>query len=493
MKRGKRPELLWGLGLTEVEKSRIEHAVGPGFFLRNFTEQTLPGTRDIPDEDKPTVAWIPWRVWRTLSEQRKEAYREHEDIPRILIEDEKDGQITLEEVLEQGFLTAIRTPLTKVKVQDSLFRAKEVVSLYSDIYRMTEEIFLERELLARKTDQLLFLNKLLARSAESLDAAAILTAAREDLQVLLPVSAMQAVFWRKEEQTGLIEAEVFVHAGLEPPLQELWVEHLLEQAVKTAGAAVQSFRLTFLDQLPAPSAELVPKPGNVASFPLVAAGQAIGCLNILSPKALRLAKDQTQTLSAAVNCLALALRNALLFTEVKHKADRDALTRIYNRQTFDSRLMEELSRHQRYRHHLTLLMLDLDHFKAINDTYGHQMGDTVLQETARILQASLRGTDFAARYGGEEFVVLLPHTSADQATILAERIRSKIAGKNFNARGKRFRVTASIGLASLTPGALDREADLVLKVDQALYQAKANGRNMVVVAKEPAPALTLAQ
>ena len=138
-------------------------------------------------------------------------------------------------------------------------------------------------------------------------------------------------------------------------------------------------------------------------------------------------------------------------------------------------------------------MLDLDHFEAINDTYGHQMGDTVLQETARILQASLRGTDFAARYGGEEFVVLLPHTSADQATILAERIRSKIAGKNFNARGKRFRVTASIGLASLTPGALDREADLVLKVDQALYQAKANGRNMVVVAKEPAPALTLAQ
>lgn len=493
MRRGKRPELLWGLGLTETEKARIEQAVGPGFHLRNFTEPTLPGSKDIEGEEKPTVAWIPWRVWKTLPEQRREAYREHEDIPRILIEDERDGQITLEEVLEQGFLTAIRSPLTKVKVQDSLFRAKEVVSLYSDIYRMTEEIFLERELLARKTDQLLFLNKLLARSAESLDAASILAGAREDLQVLLPVTALQAVFWRKEEQTGLIEAEVFVHGGMETPLRDLWVEQLLNQAVSASGAAVQSFSLSMLETLSASQEELAPKAGHLAAFPLVAGGQTIGCLSILSPKGVRLAKDQSQTLSAAVNCLALALRNALLFTEVKTRADRDALTRIYNRQTFDQRLMEELSRHQRYRHDLTLLMLDLDHFKSINDTHGHQVGDLVLQETARILQASLRGTDFAARYGGEEFVVLLPHTCAEHAAILAERIRVKIASKTFNARGKRFRVTASIGLASLAAGALDREADLVLKVDQALYQAKANGRNMVVVAKDPSPSVPLAQ
>lgn len=493
MKRGKRPELLWGLGLTEAEKGRIEQALGPGFFLRNYTEGSLPKAQEVGVEDKPTVAWIPWRVWKSLPDQRKDAYREHEDIPRILIEDENDAQITLEEVLEQGFLTSIRSPLTKVKVQDSLFRAKEVVSLYSDIYRMTEEIFLERELLARKTDQLLFLNRLLARATESLDAAAILAAAKDEFQVILPVAALQAVFWRRELQTGLLEAEVFVHSRLEGPVQELWVEHLLDQAVKISGTAIQGYHVSTLEQADAATAGLVPKAANTALYPLVAAGETIGCLALLSTSQIRLAKDQAQTMTAAVNGLSLALRNALLFSEVKTRADRDALTRIFNRQTFDQRLMEELSRHQRYRHHLTLLMLDLDHFKSINDTHGHQVGDMVLQETARILQANLRTTDFAARYGGEEFVVLLPHTSSEQATILAERIRARLAARHFNARGKRFRVTASIGVASLAPGALDRESDLVLKVDQALYQAKANGRNVVVVAGDQPTQLPMAQ
>ena len=482
MRRGIRPELLWGLGLQDTEKSRIEEAMGPGFFVRNFPENSLPVVRDMNDREKPTVAWIPLRVWSKMPESRKEAYREWEDVPRILVESEEDRSIEFEKVLEEGFLTAVRAPLDKPKLQDALFRAKEVSSLYSDIYRMTEEIFLERELLSRKTDQLLFLNKLLAGAAESLDAADILSNTRENLKMILPVKSLQAVMWRKDKKEGNLEAEVFVHSRMKRDVQAKWVELMLESAARMAGCLVGSFHVVHVNHVTETGGEgYAPKDGRIITMPLKVGQEAFGVLIILTDTPVQLAKDQTQTLSAAANHLALALRNALVFKEVKIQADRDGLTKIFNRRSFDERLMEELSRHQRYRHDLSLLMLDLDHFKSVNDTYGHQAGDMVLRDVAGILSDSLRTTDLAARYGGEEFVVILPHTGEEQAWMLAERIRKRIAKKTFQHGGRTFKTTASIGVASLSSGTFDNDQDLVLKVDEALYKAKANGRNMVVV------------
>jgi len=143
--------------------------------------------------------------------------------------------------------------------------------------------------------------------------------------------------------------------------------------------------------------------------------------------------------------------------------------------------VQELKRHQRYRQPLSLLMLDVDHFKQVNDTFGHQAGDEVLRRIGQILQDSLRSMDLAARYGGEEFAVLLPHTPEKDSQKLAERIRKRIEDTDFGLSAKDFRVTASIGVAALAAGSLQKENDLVLKADQALYTAKHNGRNMVVV------------
>jgi diguanylate cyclase (GGDEF)-like protein len=134
---------------------------------------------------------------------------------------------------------------------------------------------------------------------------------------------------------------------------------------------------------------------------------------------------------------------------------------------------------------MSLLMLDIDHFKNINDSYGHLMGDHVLREVGKIISEQLRSTDFTARYGGEEFVVILPLTTEEQSQMLAERLRQAIAETRFTSEGKPFGITVSIGTAALTPGALLKRRDLVDKADKALYQAKKLGRNQVCTSQGP--------
>jgi diguanylate cyclase (GGDEF)-like protein len=481
MQRGNRPDLIWGLGLDEGLASRITGALGAGYHLRNWPITGLPSKRDM-DRASPLTVWIPISVWNALPPSSRKHLRDWELTQRVLVLDGRQEGPGVEEILELGFLTALTPPITDNKIRDAVFRAKEVRGLYDDIFSMTREIMLERELLARKTDQIIFLNTLLTRASQSLEPGMILSQAREDLSLLFPVAGLQGVFWQPGEG-GRLEGELFLSPSLDGHARQQWVEYLLGHAAKLAGGPVEAFTVEHVFQV-APEVR-IPAPGAQTAIllPLTVAGTAFGCLAIAKQAAIKLGKDQASSLKAAGNHLALALRNAMLFREVKIKADHDGLTRIHNRQSFDERITDELKRHQRYRHNLSILLFDLDHFKAVNDTYGHQAGDMVLKEVGGILEESCRDTDFAARFGGEEFVVILPQTSEDQAWVLAERLRGKIENRPFQYADKSFRVTASIGVATLTPGSLEKREDLIRKADQALYQAKSGGRNRVCVSQ----------
>ncbi|WP_419786166.1 diguanylate cyclase [Pseudodesulfovibrio sp.] len=485
MKRGKRPELMWGLGLTDELERQIAESVGPGFHMRNFAPDSLPGAKALHQEEKPSTTWIPWSVWKGLGEDRQEQYREFESTQRILIQEETDDTLEMDRVLSEGFLTVIRAPLTRPKVQDVLFRAKETASMYSDIYRMTEEIMLERELLARKTDQLLFLNKILASATESLDPSTILLNAKETLGLVLPIRMLNAVFWSHQADSEVADMEIFLNGKMTPENEGLWSEQLLAAAADMGSGPINGFHILHIDPKRRPEFGMKPTEGRLVSLPLTAGNQTFGCLSILCEASYRLGKDQVETFRSAVNHLGLALRNALAFKEVKLRADRDGLTRIYNRHSFEERLVYEIKRRRRYNHDLSLLMFDLDHFKQVNDTYGHKAGDMVLRKVGEILTETFRTTDLPARYGGEEFVVLLPHTSENAAWKLAERVRGAIESTQFEYDGHVFTVTASIGVASVEAGALTKDDDLIVKADKALYEAKNNGRNMVVISKPP--------
>jgi diguanylate cyclase (GGDEF)-like protein len=194
--------------------------------------------------------------------------------------------------------------------------------------------------------------------------------------------------------------------------------------------------------------------------------------------ALVLAADEGRRLQQEAEMNRRALREAQQLARV------DELTQLYNRRAMEDMLDEEAEQATRYRRPLSVMMIDFDHFKDINDRHGHQAGDGVLRDAARLISAGLRANDKATRYGGEELCLILPETGADEAFALAERLRLSLEGHTFRVvRGDgaaaELRVTASIGVASLGDHAESAER-LVRAADRALYEAKAAGRNRVV-------------
>jgi two-component system cell cycle response regulator len=165
---------------------------------------------------------------------------------------------------------------------------------------------------------------------------------------------------------------------------------------------------------------------------------------------------------------------------LRELAIRDGLTRCFNHTHFRTRLEQEVARHQRYGGGLVVAMLDVDHFKKINDTYGHQAGDAVLASVAAVLRRSVRTTDVVARYGGEEFGILLVQSQLKSARMVCERLREQIANERFGEASSAFSVTVSIGIAELRSE--DTPLTVVQRADKALYRAKSGGRNLVQVA-----------
>ncbi len=169
-----------------------------------------------------------------------------------------------------------------------------------------------------------------------------------------------------------------------------------------------------------------------------------------------------------------------LLAELRHKARHDSLTGLLNRRAMEEAIDKQMQRGRRTGETLSLLMLDLDHFKSINDSLGHSVGDLVLQEVATILQAHVRKIDHIARVGGEEFLVLMPGASLDTARLAAERLREQLAADLPQLHEASVSLSVSIGIAQWTDQTEDMSR-LLVRVDTALYQAKAQGRNCVVV------------
>jgi diguanylate cyclase (GGDEF)-like protein len=157
----------------------------------------------------------------------------------------------------------------------------------------------------------------------------------------------------------------------------------------------------------------------------------------------------------------------------------DPLTGLYNRRHMMATLESEFDRSNRISSPFSLLMIDLDHFKRVNDTYGHQQGDIVLQSISQEIQAQLRQYDSAARFGGEEFALLLPETNLSEGTMVAERLRQIISKIQFSDSISDLKITASIGIAAIPHKKINTTEDLIRLADDALYAAKSNGRNRV--------------
>lgn len=189
--------------------------------------------------------------------------------------------------------------------------------------------------------------------------------------------------------------------------------------------------------------------------------------------------DKIQISSATVFKFALQGKTENIFHKELYKmAVKDPVTNIYNKRFFIERLNEEFSHSKRSKAGLSLLMIDIDFFKKVNDTYGHLAGDMILQQLAQIFKQMVRNEDILARYGGEEFSVILRGTAKDGAVLLAERIRKRIASKPFVFEGNEIPITISVGVASLDEGREHTNyEDLIKDADEKLYISKQQGRN----------------
>ena len=170
----------------------------------------------------------------------------------------------------------------------------------------------------------------------------------------------------------------------------------------------------------------------------------------------------------------------MLYHQVQELAITDKLTGVSSRKYCLERLDEELQRSKKLKNSFSVLMVDVDHFKEINDHYGHLVGDVILKDIARVIKDNTRQIDLMGRYGGEEFLIILTETAVDQARFAAERIRTAVENKSVTAYDEHLSVTISIGISSFPMHAID-VASLIDISDKALYKAKESGRNRVVV------------
>jgi two-component system cell cycle response regulator len=226
---------------------------------------------------------------------------------------------------------------------------------------------------------------------------------------------------------------------------------------------------------------------SVALLPLYRRGKLMGSLNLASTDTMRFSEQMATDFLDRLACvLSVCLENTLNFELLRRTSLIDTLTGVNNRRYFEQRVSEEIDRALRSGECLSCLFLDIDHFKTINDTYGHQSGDRVLVDVAQTIRSMLRNNDVLARYGGEEFVALLSTGTGNRAaTDVAERIRQRIADREFYDKdGEALKISLSIGVATLDPtrvsGIDATEARLIEAADIALYRAKNNGRNCVV-------------
>lgn len=220
--------------------------------------------------------------------------------------------------------------------------------------------------------------------------------------------------------------------------------------------------------------------------PMISQGEVVGVLMVLDDRRGEKPSDSMHIIALAEQ-LSLAISNVSLRDTLRHQSTVDPLTGLYNRRFFDESLKRELARAQRSQSACSVVMVDLDHFKRVNDTYGHEGGDLVLKAASQAIQQRVRASDVVCRYGGEELVLMLPDCSAEEAEKCAETIRVSLSGIVIQHAGQTISgISASFGVAQW-PGHGNDEQDLLSAADRALYAAKKGGRNRVMVAEVATP------
>lgn len=467
------------MALTQKQTSLLRKILGEE---RHIVAYPDLGTA-LKQEPPPLMIWLSAQGLRELAALPAPIRLELEETPKTLLLDTGYAMADFETACDMGISDIVRPPLTKERLARIMRKALEIRSLHHDMECMAREVVIERELLERKNSILSFLVNFLAPSTENLNIEDLLRSAYANMTNLLPLTSLHAALWEHEED-DFSEATLYVAAPEGTAAYHAWEKTLLDHAFLFScprSAVPRSISLQMDNTVCLPPAK-----HTLLCLPLVCEQERLGIL-LMQPEAGKaLGRDQSIALDSALRHFALAVKNVRRFRQLQKHADYDGLTQVHSRRHFEDRMKIEVQRFSRYGNPLSMIMIDIDQFKAVNDTRGHYVGDQVLREVASVLTASIRNTDYCARYGGEEFVVLLPHTDGKKARTLAERIRKRIAKQTVTlCDGTAMTVTVSLGVACLAYGEEANKHALLRNADTALYTAKNGGKNKTCVYKTP--------
>lgn len=341
-----------------------------------------------------------------------------------------------------------------------------------------EEFFSQNKMLSSRIDLLSATREISLILTHDVDFQTIVGKSLEVIAHFLPVSSDNKSDDERSEIAIFLKDEV--SGNLIPQAQRkgnktIFEEELTNQTIdwRNVNEALEHNRLFIIAS------------GDTIDFtiPLMADHESVGALKIKTIRSGNQKEEDIQhlqdNLMELARVLALAVKTPMLY----NRAVTDSLISLYTKRHFFNELPIYMEISKRYRTDLSLVIFDIDHFKNVNDTYGHPAGDRVLKEIASVLKQTLRATSTAYRYGGEEIAIILPQTSKTQAETFAERLRKKIETKPFIlSAGQEIKITISLGVAEYKPADGNDFKELISKADKALYRAKQKGRNQTVVA-----------
>jgi diguanylate cyclase (GGDEF)-like protein len=299
--------------------------------------------------------------------------------------------------------------------------------------------------------------------------------------LLTPNSRMMVVTFNEQRKCGVISkvvgASPEVSEGMEFPINAGLYSYAFTKRTVVNIGAYQLYKGKYFRFMP--DEPFNPAISSLLIVPVQDDEQRIlGLLSVESETPNQFLGEAETMLSTLLGNASVAITRARLYQKMEMAATTDGLTLLNNHRTFQEQLSKEVERSRRYQRPLSLLILDIDHFKQFNDTYGHPVGDLVLKEIAACIRQSIRLNDIAARYGGEEFAVIIPESNEEGAMVIAERIRRTVEQTSVVSLDKKLTVTISIGCATMPLHAQTKEA-LIDCADKALYFSKDNGRNRI--------------
>jgi len=425
--------------------------------------------------------------------------------PRILLMSHDPETAVVRQALKEGAFDFLIKPLDPVQIEKSVAAGLENRKAFLAIYHLSRDlqeanaqlqatnqqlseqkrlVETERDQLQEWARELNVLNEFSSAICSTLEAEKIIALVSSELSKLLRYDLCTLALFNEPH------VEMHFHATL--PITHRLVEKIVEDFVTASpqllgrqiGISDVIYEVTgsmgFGERLYDTSFFLTVPVCETAM--LKVAEDTVGIINLYRFAYETFAPAQTRMLSTLANQVALALRNARAYRKTQESARRDGLTQLYNHAAFQDFLEHEFDAFRRYNRPLSLIMFDIDHFKTINDTYGHQTGDFILQELAALGLASVRKADILARYGGEEFALILPDTDIARAQILADRLWKKVQEYGFQYNDTTLTITISLGVASASVGKLTHKEELIHAADTALYRAKTAGRNCWCIA-----------